>query len=381
MKYLIFYLIFLVIYGLMNYYPALRGYQALHGSYPIFSHLWVAVVITGAVLLPLSRVLSNRLPHGLSHVLVITADYWLGIIYYLLLIVLAADLIRLADRYFNLLPAAYKMPHPIIALAIVLFISSVVVYGTWNARNPVLTHYQLTLEKKSSNLNKLNVVMVSDIHLGWVFGLDRLNQLVDNINALKPDLILLAGDIVDEGIDLAAEAGIPQAFSRLHSRYGTYAVPGNHEYISRQVYQVGRYLDSAGVTVLRDRWVKLDDSLYLVGRDDLTRGRFTQVDRQDISQLMHGIDTDKLPVLMMDHQPFHLDQPAQAGVDLQFSGHTHRGQLFPNNLITHVTYEQDWGYLCRDNFQLIVSCGYGTWGPPFRIGNHPEIVQASIEFR
>lgn len=380
-KYLIFYLIFLVIYGLMNYYPALRGYQALRGNYPVLSRLWLAVAITGAALLPLSRLIPKYLPHDVCRVLTISADYWLGIVYYLLMIVLAADLVLLADRYFDLLPSSYKVPHPLIALLILALISSVVIYGTWNARHPVVTHYQLTLEKKSSKLNRLNVVMVSDIHLGWVFGLERLSQLVDKINALKPDLILLTGDIVDEGVDLSAEVGIPQAFRRLHSRYGTYAVPGNHEYISRQIDQVARYLDSAGVRVLRDRWVRLDNNLYLVGRDDLTRGRFTGVDRKNISQLMQGIETGKLPVLMMDHQPFNLDQPAQAGVDLQFSGHTHLGQLFPNNLLTHFTYEQDWGYLRRDSFQLIVSCGYGTWGPPFRIGNRPEIVDVSIEFK
>jgi len=381
LKYLSFYLIFLVLYALINYYPALRGYQALHTSYPGAARAWVAIVFFGTVLLPLSRYLAKSLSHAVNRLLMLTANYWLGIIFYLFLIVLAADLLRLCDRYFNLLPRAYKTPHPSIALAIFCFIIALQIYGTWNARNPVVMRYQLTLDRKSSKLEGLNVVMVSDIHLGWIVGLDRLNQLVDDINALNPDIVLLTGDVIDEGVDLAAEAGIPRAFRRLNSRYGTFAVPGNHEYISRQVYRVGQYLDEAGVTVLRDRWIRLDDSLYLVGRDDLTRGRFTSVERKGLLELMQGIDSEELPILLMDHQPYDLAQPARAGVDLQFSGHTHLGQFFPNNFITNAMYDQDWGYLRRDNFHLIVSCGYGTWGPPIRIGNRPEIVAVAIEFK
>lgn len=359
----------------------MRGYQALHTDYPVLAWTWLSIVFIGAALLPGSRYLAKHLPHDATRLLMLFSNYWLGIVFYLLLIVLAADLIRLADRYLNLLPTAYKTPHPVIALVIFLFIVLLQVYGTWNARNPVIKQYQLTLDKKSSKLETLQVVMVSDIHLGWIVGLDRLNLLVNDINALHPDIVLLAGDVIDEGVDLTAEAGIPQAFRRLESRYGTFAVPGNHEYISRQVYRVGQYLDDAGVTVLRDRWIMLDDSLYLVGRDDLTRGRFTSVGRKAITDLMQGINHEELPVLLMDHQPFNLVQPAQAGVDLQFSGHTHLGQFFPNNLITNAMYEQDWGYLRRENFQLIVSCGYGTWGPPIRIGNRPEIVAVAIEFK
>lgn len=381
LKYLSFYLIFLVLYALFNYYPALRGYQALHPHYPALAWAWLIVVFIGAALLPGSRYLSKYLPHNASRLLMLLSNYWLGTVFYLFLMVLAADLIRLVDRCFNLLPPAYKTPHPAIALLIMVLIVMLQVYGSWNARKPVIRHYRLTLDKKSSKLETLQVVMVSDIHLGWIVGLDRLNQLIDDINVLNPDIVLLAGDVIDEGADLTVEAGIPQAFGRLISRYGTFAVPGNHEYISRQVYRVGQYLDAAGVTVLRDRWIRLDDSLYLVGRDDLTRGRFTTVDRKAISDLMQGINCEELPVLLMDHQPFNLDQSAQAGVDLQFSGHTHLGQFFPNNLITNTMYEQDWGYLRRDNFQLIVSCGYGTWGPPIRIGNRPEIVVVAIEFQ
>jgi len=95
---------------------------------------------------------------------------------------------------------------------------------------------------------------------------------------------------------------------------------------------------------------------------------------------MSEVDSERLPVILLDHQPFHLEIAEQAGVDLQFSGHTHLGQMYPNNYITRAVFEQDWGYLRKNNFQVIVSCGFGTWGPPIRIGNRPEILNVLVHF-
>ncbi|HOV43194.1 MAG TPA: metallophosphoesterase, partial [Syntrophothermus lipocalidus] len=92
-----------------------------------------------------------------------------------------------------------------------------------------------------------------------------------------------------------------------------------------------------------------------------------------------GIDRSR-PIILMDHQPIDLDEALNEGVDLQLSGHTHLGQLFPNRFVTRRVYEVDWGYLRKDNLQVIVSCGFGTWGPPIRVGNHPEIVVINVRF-
>ncbi len=94
---------------------------------------------------------------------------------------------------------------------------------------------------------------------------------------------------------------------------------------------------------------------------------------------MEGVDTSN-PVLLLDHQPQNLDEAEKLGIDLQLSGHTHKGQFFPNNLITNRIFENDWGYLHKESLQVIVSSGFGTWGPPIRIGNKPEIVEILIRF-
>jgi len=118
----------------------------------------------------------------------------------------------------------------------------------------------------------------------------------------------------------------------------------------------------------------------VVGRDDRSRHRIDGHSRLDLEQVMAEVDTALLPVILLDHEPTELHTSKATGVDLQFSGHTHRGQLFPNNYITSAIYEQDWGYLRKGALQLIVSSGFGTWGPPIRVGNRPEIVQVTVHF-
>jgi predicted MPP superfamily phosphohydrolase len=95
---------------------------------------------------------------------------------------------------------------------------------------------------------------------------------------------------------------------------------------------------------------------------------------------MAGIDNDRLPIILLDHEPVDLNIAEETGVDLQFSGHSHLGQFFPNNIITGLIYEDDWGYLKKRNFNIIVSSGFGTWGPPIRIGNRPEILNVKVNF-
>ncbi len=123
----------------------------------------------------------------------------------------------------------------------------------------------------------------------------------------------------------------------------------------------------------------LNRIITIIGRDDRSSARLTNKPRKTVHELLQGVNLEK-PLLVIDHQPFDLQEAKDAGIDLQLSGHTHRGQFFPNQFITSRLYEIDWGYMKKDNFSVIVSCGYGTWGPPIRIGNAPEIVDVHVHF-
>ncbi|MDW7682284.1 MAG: metallophosphoesterase, partial [bacterium] len=166
--------------------------------------------------------------------------------------------------------------------------------------------------------------------------------------------------------------------STIQSKYGVFAVTGNHEYIGG-VDAATDYLQNYGVSVLRDSVVKIVDSIYLIGREDRSIRRFSGKARTSLDSLMQGVDRN-YPCFLLDHQPFELSEAARNGIDLQICGHTHHGQLWPLNLITRMLYEKSWGYLKRGDTHYYISSGAGTWGPPVRIGNHPEIVEIVVHF-
>ena len=371
---------FMIIYGLVNYYVGWRGWQAL--GYMFASPRWAwywAVLVTGlAFSYPLARWASHYVPHTIGKVLIHIGSYWMAALYYLFLIFILSDLVRILNRIFNFLPPGLRGKFPLLIVTVMVAVIILLVYGTWNAQRPVVRNYEMWVDRKASTIETLKIAAVSDIHLGWIVGIDRLRQMTESINQLEPDLVLLAGDIVDEGVDVIAEEEMPEVLESLHPRWGTFAVLGNHEYISGQTDQTIAFLNQNGVRVLRDQAVEIGDAFYVVGRDDRSRHRFDGQPRLHLDEVMAGVDSAKLPVILLDHEPTDLHESAAAGIDLQFSGHTHLGQLFPNNYITNLIYEQDWGYLRKEYMQLIVSSGYGTWGPPIRIGNRPEIVLITV---
>lgn len=371
---------FLLLYGLLHYYIGLRGSQMLRAigiRLPMWG--WVLFIILLAMLLPLSRFAANLFSGEIAKFIIYAGSYWMAIIYYLLLMLLVIDIIRVINHWAGVIPPDNKFA-ALVGPGVLLMLLLIVLYGTWNANHPVVRNYQVSINQKASTLNQMRIVVVSDIHLGWIVGIDRIADMVKSINSLQPDLVLLAGDIIDEGVDPSAEQELPAIFSMINPRYGTYAVLGNHEYISGNVQTTIRCLDQADIKVLRDQCVKVDDNFFVVGRDDRSCKRFTGNERLELSKIMAGIDRDSLPIILLDHEPVDLETAAHERVDLQFSGHTHLGQLAPNNFITGSIYEDDWGYLKRDNLQIIVSCGFGTWGPPIRVGNRPEILNVLVKF-
>jgi hypothetical protein len=270
--------------------------------------------------------------------------------------------------------------NPAVGLTVFILVGGIVSYGAWNARHPQINHYDLSIDKRAGSLKQLHVVMVSDIHLGTIINNDYLTRMVNSINQLKPDLVLFPGDVFDENIESIDEEQTVVNFRKLSAPYGVFAVLGNHEYIGGNAEAAIKCLGEAGVKVLRDSSQEIAGSFNLVGRDDRSGARSTGIKRRDLKTLLQGVN-HSLPILLMDHQPLQLAEPEEEGVDLQLSGHTHAGQLYPIRLITQRMFEDDWGYLRKGNFQLIVSSGYGTWGPSVRIGNNPEIVDITITFK
>jgi len=368
----------LIVYGTINFYIGLRSWQSFRSKRTVFRLWYILFFSLLALSYPLGSLVQNFSPSDFSDALVFTGSFWLGMIYYLFIFTLFIDILRILDKYKPFLPQKLKQHSLLVSTAVFCFTTILIGYGAWNAQHPVTIYYEITIPKTTSS-ESLQIVMVSDIHLGKIIDNQRLKKLVNRINQLDPDIVLIAGDVIDNQVDVLPNQHMIETFRKLHPKLGTYAILGNHEYFDQQPELAIQYLEQSNIHVLRDQWALVANSFYIVGRDDLSRLRYTGIARQELATVMQGIDHN-FPILLLDHQPASLQDAIDQGADLQLSFHTHLGQLFPNNLLTNKIYELDWGYLQKENLQAIVSCGFGTWGPPIRIGNSPEIVNITIHF-
>ncbi|MGK9476920.1 metallophosphoesterase [Melioribacter sp. OK-6-Me] len=376
---ILFFGIVFAVYGLINYYIVKRLLSVIPEQYKgialILSLFFVLSYIIG-------RVIENYWISYLSDFLVWIGSFWIAIMFYTFLSLLIIDLIRLINWAVPFLPGVLSK-NPIktkqyVAMIVSIFVVIMVVGGFITTRMIQIRKYNLIINKKAGDLKSLNIVMVSDLHLGTINGSKFAYKIVDKINKLKPDIILFAGDIIDEDIEPVLRDNVGNALLELRAKYGVYGITGNHEYIGG-VNKAVDYLNNHNIKIIRDGHVLIDNSFYVVGREDRAINRFSEYNRKSLQEIMADIDKS-MPVIMMDHQPFNLEEAQNNGVDLQLSGHTHNGQLWPLNYIVKKIYELPWGYKTKGSTHYYVSCGVGGWGPPVRTGSLPEIIQIKLNF-
>ncbi len=378
-NFIIFFSIVLAIYGAVNYYVFIRGWQAIpQGSRWRIPYL--ALFLFVALSYIIGRVLEKIWLSVVSDIFVWIGSFWLAMFFYFFLIVIVIDLARLVNHwlpFFQLISDNYTKLKQTTLLTSVGIVLVIILYGYINACSFRVRNLNLTIPKQA-NIKTIKIAAASDIHLGTIVGRKRFCKIVNKINELDPDLILLPGDIVDEDLAPVIRENLGDALLHLKSKFGVYAITGNHEYIGG-VEPAVKYLEEHGVTVLRDSVVKINESIYIVGREDRTIWQFSRQQRKKLPELMRQVDKN-FPIILMDHQPFGLNEAEENDVDLQLSGHTHHGQIFPINFITNEVYEKSWGYLKKGNTHIYVSCGVGTWGPPVRLGSRPEILNIVLTF-
>lgn len=371
--------IFISIYAAGNYYVGLRFFQSIQSLIEPNSLFYWSSYAFFTISLFAVRLGKRFYPGYVNDLFAITGNYWLGAVYYSLLIWAGIDFLYFLTGLIFPEIRIIKYPSFFWGLLVLFLVFLLLLYGTWNARHPRIVHCDITIKKAVSGLSELHAVMVSDIHLGLVVDNDRLKEMVNRINELDLDIVFLAGDTIDEDVRLFASNKMPEILSKLKSRYGVYAVLGNHEYIGGNNELAVEYLQQAGINVLVDRCIKVNNQFYVAGQDDRMAGRMNGKQRLELSRLIEGID-HTLPIILLDHQPINLEEGKLNGIDLQLSGHTHGGQFFPNTLISRRVFEKSWGYLRKGESQVIVSSGFGTWGPPIRIGSNSEITDITISF-
>jgi len=328
------------------------------------------------------RVLEGIAQSFVSDALVWIGSFWLGAMLYLFLSVLLIDVFRLGIHFARRIksPKSSQSVRPkyftffgVIAATVILMIA-----GRVNQRNPVVRDIALTIERREALREELRIAVLTDMHLGTIICSSHVDEIVDEVNRLEPDMVLLVGDILDEDLGPVIRQNLGSKLLSLSTPLGVYGVTGNHEYIGG-VEGAVRYLSEHGIVMLRDSAITFSGGFTLVGREDHASERFAGVRRKPLAELLKTTGAS-LPVILMDHQPRDLDEAADNNVSLQLSGHVHYGQLWPLNYITDAVYELSYGYLRKGGTQYYVSSGVGSWGPPMRIGSRAEILHLRVRF-
>ena len=358
--------------------------------------LWRALSGTGwlrCVLCVLVLALGAAFPllykgHGdtLAHMWLLRAGaFWMGMAFYVFVLVVLADIWGLGARLLGSVPpVAPRWGAVLFVLGLPLLLG----VGSWfNAAYPALQQYDITVRVQASAPDSparktLKFGVITDMHLGRLLTAGRLARAVELLAPQQPDAIFYVGDIIDDHIKLDAEA-TAAALALAQPPLGHWAVPGNHEYISGSIDKSMDFLRRVGMQVLRDQWAVVDNSFVLAGRDDLSKPGFTGVQRASLADILADLPEQHrhLPLVVLDHQPAALDEAQKAGAVLEFSGHTHYGQLWPFNFVVERRYINPLGLLIMDSFHSIVSAGTGTWGPPLRNTGRAQVLLVTVHFQ
>ena len=375
---IIFFSIALTIYSLINIYIFFKGYNAIPGLQH-YRLLYSLTFFLLAVIFIAAKILESKHSSVISDVLNILGGFWLAFMVYGFLFFLISDILLLILRIPGIISGENILLFRKWSLIITVVFSSLLIIGGFiNAIIPVIKEYDITINKPAGAIKTFRIAAVSDIHLGSIIRKRSIKKLSGMLKGMNPDIVLLLGDIVDGEIGPVLRGDLLQYFTWPKCNDGLFAITGNHEFIGGANRTIP-YIESKGIRVLKDEMVTLEGGIQLIGRIDRDSYRFYGKERLSLNKLMNQADTTK-PVILLDHQPFHLNEPAKYGVDLQLSGHTHNGQLWPLNFVTSKIYELSYGYLKKGNTQFIVSSGYGLWGPRVRSGSRSEVLLVNIKF-
>lgn len=368
------FLVALALYALLNFYVYIRGKQALPSNI-IIQVVYTFVFLIFSLGFIFVITLEGRAPWSIIAVMENTGGYWLIIFLYVLVAVLFADLLRLTNHYFHIFPDVVKTHYPqakLIYFASTVFIILILsLAGYIRFSNPKIVNLALDITGKQNSLNSFSIVAISDVHLGDVIRKRRLEKYVELINKQNPDIVFIAGDLFDRNLHSVQSQKMDSILKTLKSKYGTYAILGNHEYYGN-VDKAIQIMDHSGITLLRDSVVNIGDKFILIGRDDLTNKN-----RKSLQNLLSD-NQNGLPLILLDHQPVNLNDAVENNIDFQLSGHTHNGQLFPYNRIVSKMYKLAYGYHKIENTNFYVSSGLGLWGAPIRLGTQSEIVRITF---
>lgn len=367
----LFLISFLLIYGSFHLYFFVRIRAAF--TMPGWMLFLLAVFLLLMITAPILVRISERSGHNQLAILLAYIGYtWMGIVFLFAAAALAVDCCRfitwtvghLLHQKIVFLPGpktAFYLP-----LVFSLFIS---IWGAFEAWDIRLEKVTLTSPKLPSALNGLRIVQISDVHLGLLVRHKRLAKILATAKKAEPDILVSTGDLVDGQINNLE--GLAEMLQEIKPRFGKYAVTGNHEFYAGLQESLA-FTEKAGFTLLRNNGLTVADGFNIAGVDDPTMAYFNKQEQPSEKNLLQTLDRENF-TLLLKHRPI-ADKDSLGLFDLQLSGHTHKGQIFPFNIVTLLYFPVHWGCLNPlDHCYLYVSRGSGTWGPPIRFLSPPEV--------
>ncbi|MDE4455810.1 metallophosphoesterase [Psychrobacter sp. DAB_AL62B] len=325
----------------------------------------------GKVLLVLSAFLINNLflIYGLS-------EFWHERFHVYLVVSILQGFMFYAGLITAVIAVVYALilkqklrPISIRAFAVVVYIS-IVSLAVFNAYSPVVHRLTVTTDKA---LDKpMEIALVSDTHLGRWFGNRQIDKMVKLIDAQNPDVVVIAGDVMNDSTDAYEKTNMHEHLSKLRAPLGVYATLGNHDYSGNEV-AIAKAIERAGIQVIDNKSVWLDDAVLLVGRSDAT-----DPVRPAAADLLTRVEGKK-PVIFLEHSPDALEEIKDLPVDLHLSGHTHGGQIFPLTVLLKWFTPLVYGHEQINGTQFLVTSGYGIGAVPFRLGTRSEIWMITLQ--
>ncbi|WP_287605895.1 metallophosphoesterase [Ruminococcus sp.] len=361
---------------------------------------WLRFKVPFAVVylfMALSPVIAFLLPKSAVAIVIRRiSTYWIGIMLYSLLYVVLFDLLRLIAKHTKLKNTLLFSRGSVISIGSVVVACAVAtcLYGIFNARNIKVNEYSVTVNKSCGSDKHLKAVLVADLHMGYAIGVDHITNMVKKINEQNADIVIIAGDIFDNSYDgMDDPEGIKAQLKSIKSKYGVYAVYGNHDIDEKILMgftfdwggkqlnseKMTNFIKECNIKLINDESVLINDEFYLVGRRDTDKPGTEDGTRAEITELTKDLDKTK-PIFVLSHEPDELQKTADAGADIDFSGHTHDGQLFPGNLTIGLFWENPCGMIKKDNMYSIVTSGVGVYGTFMRVGTDAEICSVDIDF-
>ena len=340
------------------------------------------IILIIQIILSMLLSISLLIPNGsIKRLFNIIGNCYLGLMIYTGLIIIMLIILKFMLKKFS---RKLYITIGFGAIILVLFIN---IYGTINSNIIHTTRYNVDINKKS-NIDSLKIVMVADLHLGYNKGYNMIKNMVKKINKEKPDVVVIAGDIFDNNYDaLDKPDKMIKELKKIKTKYGVYSVYGNHDIDEKVLFgftfgniiindsRMDDFLKKANIKLLKDEYVLINDSIYLYGRPDYQKS----YNRKSAKEVVNKLDKKK-PIIVIDHQPKELDELSKNGIDLDLSGHTHDGQIFPLNLLVKIAYKNSYGLKKIGNMTSVVTSGVGLYGPNIRVLTKAEITSIKVNF-